>query len=67
LVHPKGLEPPSSEPESNILSIKLRVHFICNKYTIVQQTIIDFKNILLIWIYNPNYLTNDLESAFYLA
>lgn len=24
-VHPKGLEPPSSEPESNILSIKLRV------------------------------------------
>ncbi len=26
LVHPKGFEPPSSEPESEILSIELWVH-----------------------------------------
>ncbi len=25
-VHPGGIEPPSSEPESGILSIELRVH-----------------------------------------
>ena len=30
LVHPKGIEPPSLEPESNILSIKLRMHMGAN-------------------------------------
>lgn len=29
IVHPKGFEPPSSEPESEILSIELWVQFYC--------------------------------------
>ena len=27
IVHPKGFEPPSSEPESEILSIELRMQY----------------------------------------